>query len=164
MRAAFGKALGKALTAIIVIGVALVAPAGPALAATGVFVNFHDGRCLDADNSSPAHNGTKVQVWQCWGGSNQEWTWYTDGTIRPTWNRAYCLDEDIAGGTRNGTKVQLWQCWGGYNQKWDVASQRTITSRHDGRCLDEDIAGGTRNGTKVQVWDCNGWDNQNWHR
>jgi hypothetical protein len=165
MRAVFGKTLAT----VLVIGVALVAPASPAMAATGMFISYHDGRCLDADKpttTSQAHNGTKVQVWQCWGGNNQEWTWYTDGTIRPTWNTSYCLDEDIAGGTHNGTKVQLWECNGWDNQKWDFhsASDYAIVSRHDRRCLDEDIYVGTQNGTKAQVWDCNDQDNQKWHR
>jgi ricin-type beta-trefoil lectin protein len=155
---------GKALAAVVVAGAATIIPATPALAATGVFISNQDGRCLDADISSPTHNGTKVQVWQCIaGGRNQVWTWYTDGTIRTAWD-GRCLDEDIAGGTHNGSKAQLWDCNGQYNQKWDVHSDGTITSRQDGRCLDEDIAGGTRNGTKVQVWDCNTWPNQKWHR
>jgi hypothetical protein len=157
-------ATGKGFAALLLAGVAVIVPAGPALAATGVFISSQDGRCLDADNSSPSHNGTKVQVWQCWGGSNQEWTWYTDGTIRTTWDKSSCLDEDIAGGTRNGKRVQLWDCWGGLNQQWDVRPDGTITSRQDGRCLDLDIAGGTRNGKQVIVWDCHGGLNQKWHR
>jgi hypothetical protein len=165
MRAVFGKTLA----AVLVAGIVLVAPASPALAATGRFISNHDGRCLDADKpdaASQAHDGTVVQVWQCWGGNNQEWTWYTDGTIRPTWNHAFCLDEDVAGGTHDGTKVQLWTCNGWDNQKWDFHfdTDNTIVSRHDGRCLDEDINGGTRDGSRAQVWSCNKQDNQQWHR
>jgi hypothetical protein len=109
--------LSKGFAVLMVIGGVAVIPAGPAFAATGVFVSSHDGRCLDADISRPTTNGSKVQVWQCWGGRNQVWTWYTDGTIRTSWD-GRCLDEDIAGGTHNGTKVQVWDCNGGDNQKW----------------------------------------------
>ncbi|MCY1143465.1 RICIN domain-containing protein [Actinoplanes sp. Pm04-4] len=157
------RAVSKIFAAALVASSLFVA-VSPAHAATGVFVNRNDNRCLDADNSRPAHNGTTVQMWQCIaGGSNQSWTFYKDGTIRSSWD-GRCLDLDIAAGTGNGTKVQLWKCNGGLNQKWNVNGDGTITSRHDDRCLDEDIAGGTRNGTRVQVWDCNGWLNQKWRR
>jgi hypothetical protein len=156
--------IAKGLAAALVAGAAVLVPAAPAMAATGVFISNNDGRCLDADIARPTHNGTKVQVWQCiGGGKNQLWTWYKDGTIRTAWD-ARCLDEDVAGGTRNGSQAQIWKCNGQLNQKWDVRSDGTIVSRWDGRCLDEDIAGGTHNGSKVQVWDCNGGANQKWHR
>jgi Ricin-type beta-trefoil lectin domain len=110
--------LSKAFAAAVVAGAAMIVPASPAMAATGVFISGHDGRCLDADNSSPARNGTKVQAWQCLaGGRNQAWNWSFDGTIRSMWD-GRCLDEDIAGGTFNGTKVQVWDCNGQLNQKW----------------------------------------------
>jgi hypothetical protein len=31
------------------------------------------GRCLDADNLGTA-NGTKLQLWDCNGGGNQQWS------------------------------------------------------------------------------------------
>ena len=160
MRTAILKAAG----ALLVLAAMTLIPASPALAATGVFISGHDGRCLDADISGATHNGTTVQAWQCIGGErNQTWTYYTDHTIRTSWD-GRCLDEDIAGGTHNGTKVQLWDCNGWDNQKWTLYTDGTIRSSHDGRCLDEDVSGGTHNGTRVQVWDCNGWNNQTWHR
>ena len=109
--------LTKTFAALLVAGAAVVVPAGPALAATGVFVSRQDGRCLDADVSGPTHDGTKVQVWQCNGWLNQTWTWYTDGTIRSA-HDGRCLDEDIAGGTRNGSRAQMWDCNGWPNQQW----------------------------------------------
>jgi Ricin-type beta-trefoil lectin domain-like len=30
-------------------------------------------RCLDADTGTIGSNGTKVQLWDCWGGQNQMW-------------------------------------------------------------------------------------------
>jgi hypothetical protein len=135
---------------------------GPAMATSNAIIyNAHDHRCLDADVSSVTHNGTKVQLWDCNGWANQNWTWRADHTIRST-HDGRCLDEDIAGGTHNGTKAQLWDCNGWDNQKWTITSSGTIVNAHDGRCLDEDIAGGTHNGTRAQLWECNGWDNQKW--
>lgn len=36
-------------------------------------VNAASGRCLDADLGTIGGQGTKVQVWDCSGGSNQQW-------------------------------------------------------------------------------------------
>ena len=161
---AVGRTASRLVVSLLTMGAVAVAPATPAFAATGTFITDHDGRCLDADISSPTHNGTVVQTWQCIsGGRNQLWTLYTDRTIRSRWD-GRCLDADIAGGTHNGTKVQLWDCNGQLNQKWIRYTDGSIRSMQDGRCLDEDIATGTRNGTRVQLWDCNGWLNQRWHR
>jgi chitinase len=36
-------------------------------------VNDGSGRCLDATGPSSA-NGTRLQIWDCAGGTNQQWT------------------------------------------------------------------------------------------
>jgi Ricin-type beta-trefoil lectin domain len=36
-------------------------------------VNQASGRCLDADLGTIGHGGTKVQVWDCGSGTNQQW-------------------------------------------------------------------------------------------
>jgi hypothetical protein len=107
----------RSVVSLVALGALVGIPAGPAMAATAPYVSSHDGRCLDADIATATHNGTKAQVWQCIGGSNQNWTVYTDQTIRSAWD-GRCLDEDIAGGTHNGTKVQVWDCNGWDNQQW----------------------------------------------
>src|SRR5260221_223040 len=38
----------------------------------GQLVNSESGRCLDATNKSSA-DGTPLQIWDCWGASNQLW-------------------------------------------------------------------------------------------
>jgi hypothetical protein len=110
-------ALLKAAGASILLTAVLVAPAGPAGAATGVLISGHDGRCLDADVATPTRNGTRVQVWQCNGWNNQAWSVAADGTIRSV-HDGRCLDEDVAGGTHNGTRAQVWDCNGWDNQRW----------------------------------------------
>nr|WP_207211741.1 RICIN domain-containing protein [Promicromonospora panici] len=42
-------------------------------------VGAQSDRCLDVTGGSTA-NGTDVQLWDCWGGSNQRWT-YTVGNL-----------------------------------------------------------------------------------
>jgi len=39
------------------------------------FTNAASGRCLDADLGTIGGQGTIVQVWNCWGNSNQVW-WF----------------------------------------------------------------------------------------
>lgn len=130
---------------------------------------LQSGRCLDADTGSIGGNGTKVQLWDCWGGPNQSWSVNSDGTI-VNLQSARCLDADTGNIGSNGTKVQLWDCTGGQNQKWvwpgfapstgpGGSDNRNVQS---GRCLDADTGTIGSNGTNVQLWDCGGGQNQVW--
>ena len=106
--------LGLVLSGIfITTGAAQAQPIG-VLTANTPFYSNHDGRCLDSDVSSPTHNGTKVQIWNCNGWNNQKWTYYSDNTIRST-HDGRCLDSDVSSATHNGTKVQIWDCNGWNN-------------------------------------------------
>jgi ricin-type beta-trefoil lectin protein len=73
------------------------------------------GKCLDAVNNGTTA-GTKVVIWDCNGGSNQQWQLNADGTITGVQSRL-CLDVTGAG-TANGSLIELWTCHGGSNQKW----------------------------------------------
>ena len=72
------------------------------------------GKCLDAPAN--ATGGTRVQIWDCNGGTNQRWTLNTNGTISNA-QSGLCLDVNN-GATANGTAVILWSCHGGTNQRW----------------------------------------------
>jgi len=128
---------------------------------SGNIVNSQSNRCLDADTGSIGNNGTKVQLWSCWGGQNQSWTVNSNGTITND-QGGRCLDADTNTIGSNGTIVQLWDCTGGQNQSWTVNSNNTITNNQSGRCLDADLGTIAGNGTKVQLWDCTGGQNQAW--
>jgi Ricin-type beta-trefoil lectin domain-like len=78
---------------------------------------LQSGRCLDADTGSIGGNGTKVQLWDCWGGKNQSWAVNSDGTI-VNLQSGRCLDADTGTIGNNGTNVQLWDCGGAQNQVW----------------------------------------------
>jgi hypothetical protein len=115
------------------------------------------GRCIDVPNASTS-NGTQVQLYDCWGGSNQLWTSTSSKQLTVYGNK--CLDAQSAS-TSTGTPVIIWDCNGQANQQWNVNSNGTITGVQSGLCLD--AAGvGTANGTKVQLWSCNGQSNQQW--
>jgi hypothetical protein len=141
----------------------IIANAGPrdgGGTTTGVLRSAASNRCLDVPNQSTA-NGTQLQIYDCWSGANQQWTFTAAGelTVYADGNRR-CLDAS-GGGTANGTAAIIWSCHGGANQRWNRNSDGTITSAVSGLCLD--VAGAaTANGTKVQLWSCTGGSNQRW--
>jgi alpha-galactosidase len=57
-----------------------------------------------------------VQLWDCNGGTNQQWTLQTNGTIRNN-QSGLCLDVNN-NQTANGTLTLLWTCTGATNQQW----------------------------------------------
>ncbi|TDC43991.1 RICIN domain-containing protein [Micromonospora sp. KC213] len=115
------------------------------------------GRCLDVPGQSTT-NGTQLQLWDCWGGSNQRWTYTSSKQLVVYGNK--CLDAS-GRGTSNGTAVIIWDCSGQANQQWNVNANGTITGVQSGLCLSAS-AGGTANGTKIVLWSCSGSANQQW--
>ncbi|MFC4149966.1 ricin-type beta-trefoil lectin domain protein [Micromonospora mangrovi] len=109
------------------------------------------GRCLDIAGN-PGTDGTPVQLWDCWGGTNQKWTRTGSTFVNPATGK--CLDV-ASGSTANGARVQLWTCNGTGAQNWQVNANGTITNPQSGKCLD--AAGqGTANGTGIQIYACYG--------
>jgi len=72
-------------------------------------------KCLDVPGRATTA-GTKVEIWTCNGGTNQQWRLNADGTVSGV-ESGLCLDVTGAG-TANGTAVELWTCNGGSNQRW----------------------------------------------
>ncbi|MGW2486897.1 non-reducing end alpha-L-arabinofuranosidase family hydrolase [Streptomyces sp. NPDC001606] len=148
--------LAAAVSVLVSLAAMLVAI--PAQAATsGAVQGVGSGRCLDVPNASQT-DGALLQIWDCTGGTNQQWT-LTDGNQLTVYGNK-CLD--VPGhATTAGTRVQIWTCSGGANQQWRVNSDGTIVGVESGLCLD--VSGGaTANGTAVQLWSCTGAANQKW--
>ncbi len=116
-------------------------------------------KCLDVAGLSTT-NATQVQIWDCWGGVNQQWTLLSNGELQVYGNK--CLDV-LYHATTAGSKVAIWDCNGGANQQWTLNADGTIVGRESGLCLDVS-GGGTANGTAVQIWACSGTNNQKWTR
>ncbi|MEV0537448.1 arabinofuranosidase catalytic domain-containing protein [Kitasatospora sp. NPDC050463] len=116
-------------------------------------------RCLDVPNAGQT-NGTQNQLWDCHGGTNQQWTATAAKELRVYGGK--CLDAE-AKGTANGTKAIIWDCNGQTNQQWNLNADGTVTSVQSGLCLDVS-AYGTANGTLIQLWQCTGAGNQKWAR
>jgi hypothetical protein len=121
-------------------------------------VGGQSGRCLDVPNGVTT-NGTQVQLYDCWGGAPQRWT-YTSAKQLQVNGSNKCLDANNQG-TANGTAAVVWDCNGQTNQQWNVNSNGTITGVQSGLCLDAN-AKATANGTKIILWACNGGSNQQW--
>ncbi len=130
----------------------------PAQAATtGAVRGVGSGRCLDVPGAGRT-DGTSLQIWDCGGASNQQWTLTDDNQLTVYGDK--CLD--VPGhATTAGTKVAIWSCNGGTNQQWRVNADGTIVGVESGLCLDVSGAG-TANGTAVQLWNCSGGSNQKW--
>ncbi|MFI7430117.1 arabinofuranosidase catalytic domain-containing protein [Micromonospora sp. NPDC049836] len=160
VRSTLSRPLRWALALVLVVGgLALVARTHPAVAAAGpgAIVGVQSGRCVDVPNGSTT-NGTQVQLYDCWGGAGQTWTYTTARQF--TGNGGTCLDAN-GQGTSPGTQVIIWACNGQLNQQWNVNADGTITGVQSGLCLDANGAG-TANGTKIILWTCNGQANQRW--
>ncbi len=126
---------------------------------SGPITGVASGRCVDVPNQSQT-NGTQVELWDCNGGSNQQWTSTAAGELRVY--GGFCLDAANQG-TGTGTKVDIYTCNGGANQKWTVNADGTITGDQSGLCLDA-TGNATANGTLLELWTCNGGGNQKWTR
>ncbi|MFG1661193.1 ricin-type beta-trefoil lectin domain protein, partial [Micromonospora chersina] len=114
-------------------------------------IGAQSGRCVDVPNASRT-NGTRVQLYDCNGQINQQWTLTSSRQL--TVYGTMCLD---AAGSGNASAVQIYSCNGQANQQWNVNSNGTITGVQSGRCLD---VWGTANGQQIQIYDCNGQANQ----
>jgi hypothetical protein len=129
---------------------------GTASATGPIKAGDNSAKCVD-DNGQSTANGTKIQLWDCTGGANQQWTVASDGTLQ-----VYGKCMDITGANYgNGTGIELWDCTGGANQQWK-ATNGTLVNPASGKCLD-DPGSNTANGTQLDLWTCNGGANQQWN-
>jgi len=149
---------GAALACTLTAGVTLVVvTATPASAATSTLRGAASNRCLDVAGASTA-NGARVDLWDCHGGANQQWTTTASRQLQVYGNK--CLDA-YNHGTSNGTGAVIWDCTGLPNQQWNVNADGTVVGVQSGLCLDAS-GNGTANGTPLQLWSCNGQANQRW--
>ena len=127
-------------------------------------VNAASGKVLD--NSLSTSNGTVIDQWQLYGGTNQRWDLVPVGNgnffIQ---NEASQLVLDNGLSTSNGTVIDQWQSYGGPNQQWQLTQQPdgnfVIINAYSGQVLD-DPAGSTSNGTPLGQYPSNGGANQEW--
>ncbi|MEV4118887.1 PHB depolymerase family esterase [Micromonospora sp. NPDC049645] len=121
--------------------------------------NTGANRCLDVPSRSQT-NGTQLTLWDCNGGTNQQWTSTAAKQLQVYGTK--CLDAEGAG-TSPGTRVIIWDCTGGTNQQWNLNTDGTVTGVQSGLCLSPNAAG-TANSTPVVLASCNGTNSQKWTR
>ena len=134
-------------------------PGGNPGGTSGAWLNPNSSRCLDVPNQSQT-NGTQVTLWECNGGTNQQWTATSSRQLQVYGSK--CLDAE-GQGTSSGTRVIIWDCNGGANQQWNVNTDGTITGVQSGLCLSPN-GGGTGNGTAIVLSACTGANSQKWSR
>ncbi|GAB2627176.1 glycosyl hydrolase [Paractinoplanes abujensis] len=126
----------------------------PGSGGTGRIVGA-SGSCVDV-NASGTADGTKIQLWTCGTGANQQWT-RTGSTWR---SLGKCMG--VAGGaTADGSAVQLSACTGSAAQNWTAGTNGTLVNGSSNKCLDAN-GGSTANGTQLIIWTCHGGTNQRW--
>ncbi|MCO8276199.1 PQQ-dependent sugar dehydrogenase [Actinoplanes sp. TRM 88003] len=113
------------------------------------------GSCVDV-NASGTADGTKIQLWTCGTGANQQWT-----RTGSTW-RALGKCMGVAGGaTADGSAVQLSTCNGSAAQNWTAGTNGSLVNGQSSKCLDAN-GGSSANGTQLIIWTCHGGTNQRW--
>ncbi len=125
----------------------------------GVLRGVGSNRCLDVPGQVTA-NGTLLSIYDCNGGSNQQWTYLSNGELQVYGNK--CLDVPNHN-TTAGTRVEIYDCNGGANQQWNLNSDGTVVGRESSLCLDVTGAA-TANSSPVEIWTCTGGSNQKWTR
>ncbi|MFJ3216605.1 ricin-type beta-trefoil lectin domain protein [Kitasatospora sp. NPDC086801] len=128
-----------------------------ALGYPGGTISLHSGannnKCLDANGAA---DGQQIQLYNCWNGDNQHFTFRTDGTLRT-------LDKCVtADGDQNGSPVVLRTCVpDAPGQRWTLRQDDTLYNPASERCLDDPAAAG-KDGVQLWLWSCHAYANQKW--
>src|ERR1035441_6661304 len=121
--------------------------------ATGQVTGIN-GLCLASQNSLNTA-GNPIGVSACAGSSGQQWSPYTDGTLR---TEGGCLDV-VSAGTTSGTDVDWYPCNGTAAQGWTHQSNGELVNPSSGLCL-TDPGGNT--GARLDIETCAGSAQQLW--
>ena len=103
-------------------------PTGTATA-TGQLTGLN-GLCMGNENSLNTE-GNPIGLSACNGGAGQQWSPYTDSTVRV---QGGCLDV-VSAGTTSGTDVDWYPCNGTAAQNWTHESNGELVNPNSGLCL-----------------------------
>jgi F5/8 type C domain/Ricin-type beta-trefoil lectin domain len=112
------------------------------------------GQCLTNQNSLNTA-GNPIVVSGCNNGAGQQWSPYTDGTLR---TQGGCLDV-VSAGTTSGTDVDWYPCNGTAAQGWKPQSNGELVNPSSGLCL-TDPGGNTS--ARLDIETCTGATDQQW--
>ena len=121
--------------------------------ATGQLTGIN-GLCLTNQNSLNTA-GNPMFVSTCNGGAGQQWSPYTDSTLR---TEGGCLDV-VSAGTTSGTNVDWYPCNGTVAQTWTHQSNGELVNPHSGLCLTDP---GGNAGARLDIETCADSAQQQW--
>ncbi|HVV22848.1 MAG TPA: ricin-type beta-trefoil lectin domain protein, partial [Pseudonocardiaceae bacterium] len=127
-------------------------PTGTATA-TGPLKGIN-GLCLTNQNSLNTE-GNPIGVSGCNGSAGQQWSPYTDNTVRV---QGGCLDV-VSAGTTSGTNVDWYPCNGTNAQNWTHQANGELVNPNSGLCL-TDPGGNT--GARLDIETCTDSAQQQW--
>jgi F5/8 type C domain-containing protein/ricin-type beta-trefoil lectin protein len=127
-------------------------PTGTA-SATGQLTGL-SGNCL-ANQNSLNTEGNPIGVSACNGSAGQQWSPYTDGTIR---TQGGCLDV-VSAGTTSGTDVDWYPCNGTNAQNWTAQANGELVNPNSGLCLT--VPGGNTS-ARLDIETCTDASDQQW--
>jgi Ricin-type beta-trefoil lectin domain-like len=108
-------------------------------------------KCLDA-NGAGTSNGTQVIIWDCHGGTNQQWNLNANGIVTGV-QSGLCLDANGAG-TANGTRLSSGRATAAPTSNGANAADHPATPRSCGRHHDFDVTGRRGRGSPtMRHWD-----------
>src|ERR1700733_6062524 len=126
-------------------------PTGTATA-TGEVTTPLNGQCL-ANQSALNVSGNPLVLANCDADPGEEWSTYTDNTVRV---QGGCLDV-VSAGTTSGTDVDWYPCNGTNAQGWAHQSNGELLNPNSGLCLT-----GHTGGTRLDIETCTDSTAQQW--
>ena len=112
------------------------------------------GLCLGNQNALNTE-GNPIGVADCNGDAGQQWSTYTDGTVR---TEGGCLDV-VGAGTSSGTAVDWYPCNGTNAQTWTHESDGELVNPNSGLCL---TVPGNETSDTLQIQTCTDDTGQQW--
>jgi len=112
------------------------------------------GNCLANQNALNVE-GNPMSVHSCDGDAGQQWSPFSDGTVRV---QGGCLDV-VSAGTTSGTQVDWYPCNGTNAQKWTYQANGELVNPNSGLCL-TDPGGNTA--SRLDIEACTDSAQQQW--
>jgi hypothetical protein len=113
-----------------------------------------DGLCL-ANQNTLNTEGNPIVVSNCDGDPGEQWSPYSDGTVRV---QGGCLDV-VSAGTTSGTDVDWYACNASAAQGWTHESNGELVNPNSGLCLT--VPGGNT-GSRLDIETCTDAASQQW--
>jgi hypothetical protein len=113
-----------------------------------------NGLCLTNQNSLNTE-GNPIGVSGCGNAAGQQWSTYSDNTVRV---QGGCLDV-VSAGTTSGTNVDWYACNASNAQNWTHQGNGELVNPNSGLCLTDP---GSNTGARLDIETCTGAANQQW--